>query len=71
MCVYESPQHNPHRLLHDVGPVDVLNLEPVDAVTVTTLMDNWLDLFIPDQGAGPPGRPAVAARPAMFGDDRP
>ena len=50
MCVDESPQHNPHRLLDDVGPVDVLNLEPVDAVTVTTLMDNWLDLFIPDQG---------------------
>ena len=50
MCVDESPQHNPHRLLHDVGPVEVLDLEPVDAVTVTTLMDNSLDLFMPDQG---------------------
>jgi 7,8-dihydropterin-6-yl-methyl-4-(beta-D-ribofuranosyl)aminobenzene 5'-phosphate synthase len=50
MCVDGSPQHNPHRLLHDVGPVEVLNLEPVDAVTVTTLMDNSLDLFMPDQG---------------------
>ncbi|MEY9967042.1 7,8-dihydropterin-6-yl-methyl-4-(beta-D-ribofuranosyl)aminobenzene 5'-phosphate synthase [Streptacidiphilus sp. MAP12-16] len=62
MCVDESPQHNPHRLLHDVGPVEVLNLEPVDAVTVTTLMDNSLDLFMPDQGpahrVGPQPRPA-------------
>jgi 7,8-dihydropterin-6-yl-methyl-4-(beta-D-ribofuranosyl)aminobenzene 5'-phosphate synthase len=62
MCVDESPQHNPHQLLHDVGPVEVLNLEPVDAVTVTTLMDNSLDLFMPDQGpahrVGPQLRPA-------------
>ena len=50
MCVDESAQHNPHRLLHDVGPVEVLDLEPVDTVTVTTLMDNSLDLFMPDQG---------------------
>src|SRR5258708_34179957 len=50
MCVDESPQHNPHRVLHDVGPIEVLDLEPVDAVTVTTLMDNSLDLFMPDQG---------------------
>src|SRR5260370_287499 len=62
MCVDESPRRNPHRLLHDVGPVEVLNLEPVDAVTVTTLMDNSLDLFMPDQGpahrVGPQQRPA-------------
>jgi 7,8-dihydropterin-6-yl-methyl-4-(beta-D-ribofuranosyl)aminobenzene 5'-phosphate synthase len=50
MCVDESPRHNPHRLLHDVGPVEVLDLEPVDTVTVTTVMDNSLDLFMPDQG---------------------
>jgi 7,8-dihydropterin-6-yl-methyl-4-(beta-D-ribofuranosyl)aminobenzene 5'-phosphate synthase len=50
MCVDEPPQHNPHRLLHDVGPVEVLDLEPVDTVTVTTIMDNSLDLFMPDQG---------------------
>ncbi len=62
MCVDESQQHNPHQLLHDVGPVEVLNLEPVDAVTLTTLMDNSLDLFMPDQGpahrVGPQPRPA-------------
>lgn len=51
MCVDESPQHNPHRVLHDFGPVEEVLLDPVDAVTVTTLMDNSLDLFMPDQGA--------------------
>jgi 7,8-dihydropterin-6-yl-methyl-4-(beta-D-ribofuranosyl)aminobenzene 5'-phosphate synthase len=50
MCVDDSPRHNPHQLLHDVGPVEVVDLEPVDTVTVTTVMDNSLDLFMPDQG---------------------
>ena len=50
MCIDESVHHNPHRVLHDVGPVEVVHLEPVDAVTVTTLIDNSLDLFMPDQG---------------------
>ena len=50
MCVDESPRHNPHRRRHDVGPVEVVGLEPVDTVTVTTVMDNSLDLFMPDQG---------------------
>src|SRR5260370_14071098 len=50
MCVDESPPTNPHRLLPDVGPVEVLGVEPVDRVTVTTVMDNSLDLFMPDQG---------------------
>jgi 7,8-dihydropterin-6-yl-methyl-4-(beta-D-ribofuranosyl)aminobenzene 5'-phosphate synthase len=62
MCFDESPAHNPHRVLHDVGPVEVIGLEPVDAVTVTTLMDNSLDLFMPDQGparrVGPSMKPA-------------
>jgi 7,8-dihydropterin-6-yl-methyl-4-(beta-D-ribofuranosyl)aminobenzene 5'-phosphate synthase len=62
VCVDESAQHNPHRLLHDVGPVEVLNLEPVDVVTVTTLMDNSLDLFMPDQG--PAHRVGIQMRPA-------
>ena len=71
MCVDESPQHNPHRILHDVGHVEVVTLEPVDTVTVTTLMDNSLDLFMPDQGpahrVGPlPGR----MRPCSVMTDR-
>src|SRR2546430_1587789 len=28
MCVDESPRHNPHRRRHDVGPVEVVGLEP-------------------------------------------
>lgn len=71
MCVDESPQHNPHQLLHDVGPVEVVTLEPVDTVTVTTLMDNSLDLFMPDQGpahrVGPDRWPA---RPCSVMTDR-
>ncbi|GAC1610626.1 MAG: MBL fold metallo-hydrolase [Mycobacteriales bacterium] len=50
MCVEHSLQHNPHRLIHDLGPFERLLLEPVDAVTVTTLIDNSLDLFMPNQG---------------------
>jgi 7,8-dihydropterin-6-yl-methyl-4-(beta-D-ribofuranosyl)aminobenzene 5'-phosphate synthase len=51
MCVDESPsQYNAHRVLYDTGPVEEVLLEPVDAVTVTTVMDNSLDLFMPDQG---------------------
>jgi 7,8-dihydropterin-6-yl-methyl-4-(beta-D-ribofuranosyl)aminobenzene 5'-phosphate synthase len=49
MCVDQSREHNPHRLLHDVGPVEEVLLDPVDALTVTTLIDNSLDLFMPDQ----------------------
>jgi 7,8-dihydropterin-6-yl-methyl-4-(beta-D-ribofuranosyl)aminobenzene 5'-phosphate synthase len=64
MCFDESPAHNPHRVLHDVGPVEVMGLEPVDSVTVTTLMDNSLDLFMPDQGparrVGPSMKPSRA-----------
>jgi len=63
MCVDQSPGHNPHRVLHDFGPVEAVSLEPVDSVTVTTLMDNSLDLFMPDQGparrVGPQMHPVV------------
>jgi len=50
-------------VLHDFGPVEEVLLDPVDAVTVTTLMDNSLDLFMPDQGVahrvGPQPTPSV------------
>jgi 7,8-dihydropterin-6-yl-methyl-4-(beta-D-ribofuranosyl)aminobenzene 5'-phosphate synthase len=62
MCVDEHPQHNPHRLRHDVEPVEVFDLEPVDAVTVTTLIDNSLDMYMPDQG--PAHRVHPQRRPA-------
>ncbi len=52
--------HQPDpRVLHDFEPRVVFDLEPVDAVTVTTLMDNVTDIFMPDQG--PARRPSFAA----------
>ncbi len=60
MCVDESSQHNPHRVVHEFGPVDQVLLDPVDAVTVTTLMDNSLDLFMPDQGVAHRVAPQMA-----------
>jgi 7,8-dihydropterin-6-yl-methyl-4-(beta-D-ribofuranosyl)aminobenzene 5'-phosphate synthase len=53
-------------VLHDVEPVMEVDLEPVDSVVVTTLMDNLTDLFMPDQGPARritigqgPWRPAI------------
>jgi 7,8-dihydropterin-6-yl-methyl-4-(beta-D-ribofuranosyl)aminobenzene 5'-phosphate synthase len=37
-------------VLHDVEPAIEIDLEPVDSVVVTTLMDNVTDAFMPDQG---------------------
>ena len=45
------------RVLHDFEPRVIFNLEPVDSVTVTTLMDNVTDAFMPDQG--PARRPPL------------
>jgi 7,8-dihydropterin-6-yl-methyl-4-(beta-D-ribofuranosyl)aminobenzene 5'-phosphate synthase len=35
---------------YDVEPALEIDLQPVDSVVVTTLMDNMTDLFMPDQG---------------------
>ena len=52
--------HRPHpQMLHDFEPRVVFDLEPVDAVTVMTLMDNVTDVFMPDQG--PAHRPPILA----------
>lgn len=45
-------------VLHDFEPPVVFDLEPVDSVTVTSLMDNVTDFFMPDQG---PAHRAVKA----------
>ncbi|MBV8431444.1 MAG: MBL fold metallo-hydrolase [Solirubrobacterales bacterium] len=37
-------------ILHDVEPDLQIDLEPVDSVVVTTVMDNLTDVFMPDQG---------------------
>ena len=50
-------------MLHDVEPAIEIDLEPVDSVAVTTLMDNVTDVLMPDQGPAR-GRPRRAARGA-------
>jgi 7,8-dihydropterin-6-yl-methyl-4-(beta-D-ribofuranosyl)aminobenzene 5'-phosphate synthase len=68
MCTDQTPADQPRidpQVLHDFDPGVVFDLEPVDSVTVTTLMDNVTDIFMPDQG--PARRPPVGAggrRPA-------
>jgi 7,8-dihydropterin-6-yl-methyl-4-(beta-D-ribofuranosyl)aminobenzene 5'-phosphate synthase len=43
--------HQPDpQVLHDFDPGVVFDLEPVDSVTVTTLIDNVTDALMPDQG---------------------
>jgi 7,8-dihydropterin-6-yl-methyl-4-(beta-D-ribofuranosyl)aminobenzene 5'-phosphate synthase len=50
--------HQPDpQVLYDFEPSAFFDLEPVDSVTVTTLMDNVTDAFIPDQG--PAHRPLL------------
>src|ERR671938_658356 len=58
-------QPNPH-VLHDFEPRVVFDLEPVDSVTVTTLMGNVTDAFMPDQG--PAHRPPL---PVFHGGRQP
>ena len=66
MCSDETPAHHghDHQVLHEVEPSVIFDLEPVDSVTVTTLMDNVTDVFMPDQG---PARRA----PLVSGNRRP
>ncbi len=45
-------------VMADLDPGVLFDLDPVDSVTVTTLMDNVTDIFMPDQGPAhrwPPG----------------
>jgi hypothetical protein len=59
--------HQPDpQVLHDFEPRVVFDLEPVDSVTVTMLMDNVTDAFMPDQG--PAHRPPL---PIFHGGRRP
>jgi 7,8-dihydropterin-6-yl-methyl-4-(beta-D-ribofuranosyl)aminobenzene 5'-phosphate synthase len=74
MCTDQTPATHQHpagpQVLHDVDPGVVFDLEPVDAVTVTTLMDNLTDNFMPDQGPArrPPGG-SRARRPVGIMED--
>ncbi len=50
MCTDESPARVPLPLLHDFDPGIEIELEPVDSVRITTLMDNVTDVLMPDRG---------------------
>jgi 7,8-dihydropterin-6-yl-methyl-4-(beta-D-ribofuranosyl)aminobenzene 5'-phosphate synthase len=50
MCTDDSPARPAVPVLHDVEPAIEIDLEPVDSVVVTTLMDNVADALMPDQG---------------------
>jgi 7,8-dihydropterin-6-yl-methyl-4-(beta-D-ribofuranosyl)aminobenzene 5'-phosphate synthase len=50
MCTDDSPAGLAASVLRDVTPAIEIDLEPVDSVVVTTLMDNATDQLMPDQG---------------------
>ena len=70
MCTDDKATAHLHQpdpqVLHDFEPRVVFDLEPVDSVTVTMLMDNVTDAFMPDQG--PAHRPPL---PIFHGGRRP
>jgi 7,8-dihydropterin-6-yl-methyl-4-(beta-D-ribofuranosyl)aminobenzene 5'-phosphate synthase len=70
MCTDDTVTPHPHQPaaheVHDFEPRVVFDLEPVDSVSVTTLMDNVTDAFMPDQG--PARRPPL---PVFGGPRRP
>jgi 7,8-dihydropterin-6-yl-methyl-4-(beta-D-ribofuranosyl)aminobenzene 5'-phosphate synthase len=76
MCADDTPAHHGDgvQALHEVELSTVFDLEPVDSVTVTTLMDNVADNLMPNQGpahrapVGWGGRRPVAT---MEGGDAP
>ena len=72
VCTDESTGDRAHSiamhtaLLPEQEPAITIDLEPVDSVVITTLMDNVTDIFMPDQGparrasvGGGPARPAA------------
>lgn len=64
MCADDSPGGYLPGVLHDAEPAAWIDLEPVDSVVVTTLMDNVTDIFMPDQGPARRAGPAGGSRPA-------
>jgi 7,8-dihydropterin-6-yl-methyl-4-(beta-D-ribofuranosyl)aminobenzene 5'-phosphate synthase len=77
MCTAQTQAAYQHparpQMLHDFDPGVVFDLEPVDAVTVTTLVDNVTDMLMPDQGparrhAAGPSNPRTPVRIMVDGD---
>jgi 7,8-dihydropterin-6-yl-methyl-4-(beta-D-ribofuranosyl)aminobenzene 5'-phosphate synthase len=50
VCTDGGATGQPPPLLHDVEVRQIISLEPVDSVVVTTLMDNVTDSIMPDHG---------------------
>lgn len=40
--------HNPHRPIHDCGRVEALSLDPVDSISIVTLVDNTIGILSAD-----------------------
>lgn len=57
VCADDSPGSRPPPVFHEFEPAVEIDLEPVDSVRITTLMDNVTDVLMPDQG---PARRAPA-----------
>ena len=64
MCADDSPGGPWPSPRHAPEPAAVIDLEPVDSVIVTTLMDNVTDIFMPDQGPARRVGPGGPQRPA-------
>ncbi|HEX8770179.1 MAG TPA: hypothetical protein VF711_05360 [Acidimicrobiales bacterium] len=62
MCTDDSPARVPPPVLHDFNPAIEIDLEPVNSVWITTLMDNVTEPLMPDQG--PAHRVPVGAGPS-------
>jgi 7,8-dihydropterin-6-yl-methyl-4-(beta-D-ribofuranosyl)aminobenzene 5'-phosphate synthase len=56
VCTDDSPGSRPPPVFHEFDPAVEVDLEPVDSVRITTLIDNVTDVLMPDQG---PARRAV------------
>ncbi len=63
MCDDHSPPASTPAVLHEIEPRQRIDLEPVDSVEITTVMDNVTDLFMPDQG--PARRPGPGIGPTV------
>jgi 7,8-dihydropterin-6-yl-methyl-4-(beta-D-ribofuranosyl)aminobenzene 5'-phosphate synthase len=62
VCTDNSPAGQLSPVLHEFEPDIEIALEPVDSVVVTTLMDNVVDMFMPDQGPARRASPDPAVR---------
>ena len=74
MCDDHSQPARIPPVLHEAGPVEQIDLEPVDSAEIMTLMDNLTDIFMPDQGpARRPGPGDIPNRSAaiMAGGEAP